>query len=92
MGSFRERKIIDEWIANLIKEIQVKSKDKLELLLALYPPTEHENTAMGEIKLAVTDAKVQDLGLYEPVQDLMNAILSDTDINIVSSNVLPTVH
>ena len=78
-----EEKDAEEWMANFIKEVKVKSKDKLELLLALHPPAEHETTPKARPQSAVTNAEVQELGLHKPVQDLMTAILSDPEINML---------
>ena len=78
-----DKKVIDEWMANLIKEVKVKSKDKLELLLALHPLIEQETTAMERLQSAVTNGEVQELGIHKPVQDLMNAILTDPEINML---------
>ena len=77
-----DRNVIDEWLANLIQEVKVKSKDKLELIMALYPPTEDEGTAMGGLQSAATNATDKDLGLHPPVEALKNAILSDPEINM----------
>ncbi|KAJ7388297.1 hypothetical protein OS493_038666 [Desmophyllum pertusum] len=78
-----DKKVIDEWLANLIKEVKVKSKDKLELIFALHPPAEDEETAMGELQSTATlSATDKDLHLHAPVEDLKNAILSDPEINM----------
>lgn len=78
-----DRKVLDEWLANLVKEVEVKDKDKLELIMALHPPAEDEETAMGELQskafLSVIDT---DLDLHPPVEGLMNAIISDPEINM----------
>jgi phosphatidylserine decarboxylase len=75
-----DRKVLDEWLANLIKEVKVKSKDKLELILALHPSAEDEETAMGELQPTATTDK--GLNLHPPVEDLKNAILTDSEINM----------
>lgn len=77
-----DKKVIDKWLANLIEEVKVKSKQKLDLIFALHPPTEDEKTAMGGLQPAVTDADAKKLVLHAPVQDLLNAILSDPEINM----------
>ena len=77
-----DRKVIDEWLANVIKEVEVKYKDKLDLLLALYPPTEDEEEASSGHQVAVTTATDKDLGLHPPVEALKNAIHSDPEINM----------
>ncbi|KAJ7381819.1 hypothetical protein OS493_038868, partial [Desmophyllum pertusum] len=78
-----DKKVLDEWLANLIKEVKVKSKDKLELIFALHPPAEDEETAMGELQSTATlSATDKDLHLHAPVEDLKNAILSDPEINM----------
>ena len=77
-----DRKVVDKWLANLIKEVKVKSKDKLDLILALHPQAEDETTALGGLESAATNATNKDLGLHPPVEDLKNAILSDPEINM----------
>ncbi|KAJ7388298.1 hypothetical protein OS493_038667 [Desmophyllum pertusum] len=78
-----DKKVLDEWLANVIKEVKVKSKDKLELIFALHPPAEDEETAMGELQSTATlSATDKDLHLHAPVEDLKNAILSDPEINM----------
>ena len=77
-----DKKVIDEWLANLIKEVKVKSKDKLELIMAHHPPAEDEETAMGGLQSAATHAADKDLNLHPPVEELKNAILTDPEINM----------
>lgn len=78
-----DRKVIDEWLANLIKEVKDKSKDKLELISALHPPDEDEESAtVSGLRSAPIAAAVEDLHLHKPVQDLLDAILSDPEINM----------
>ena len=78
-----DQNVIDNWLGDLITEVKAKSNDKYQLLLALHPAAEDEETAMGEIKpAAVTNATDKDLNLHQPVEDLKNAILSDPEINM----------
>ena len=42
-----DRKVTDEWLANLIQEVKVKSKDKLDLLMRIHPPDKTEESAMA---------------------------------------------
>ena len=77
-----DRKCVDKWLGNLIKEVQAKYKDKLELLLAVHPPAEYKNTGMEGLQPAVSSAEVKELGLHQPVEDLLNAILTDPEINM----------
>ena len=76
-----DRKVTDEWLANLIQEVKVKSKDKLDLLTGLHPPDENEESAMAGLRAATVAAEVK-LNLHKPVQDLLDAILSDPEINM----------
>ena len=77
-----DRKVVDEWLANVIKEVKVKSKDKLALIMALHPPAEDEEKASGGLQVAATSATDKDLGLHPPVEELKNAILTDPEINM----------
>ncbi|XP_033109829.1 L-tryptophan decarboxylase-like [Anneissia japonica] len=76
-----DKKVLDKWLANLIKDVEVKSKDKLELLMSGHPPAEDEAKAMGELRSTAT-LSVTNLHLHKPVEDLMNAILTDPEINM----------
>ena len=59
-----DRKVTDEWLANVIQECKVKSKDKLDTLLALHPlPKDEETTKVG---LQSTVAKVKAMGRNQP--------------------------
>ena len=73
-------KVLDKWLANLITEVKIKSKDKLELLLVLHPPAEDKETARAETQPVVANGKEEDLGLHPPVQELLKAIISDPKI------------
>jgi len=100
-----DRKAIDRWLANLIEEVKVEYKDKLEMIMALHPPTHYEESAIGgHATASIADAKsrmhgprllpeckeppsdvkhkIKDLGLHQPVQNLLEAILSDPEINM----------
>ena len=77
-----DRKVTDEWLANLIQEVKVKSKDKLDLLMRIHPPDKTEESAMAGLRAATIAAEVKDLNLHKPVQDLSDAILSDPEINM----------
>jgi len=77
-----DRKVTDEWLANLIQEVKVKSKDKLDLITGIHPPDENEESAMAGLRAATIAAEVKDLNLHKPVQDLLDAILSDPEINM----------
>ena len=76
-----DRKVTDEWLANLIQEVKVKSKDKLDLLTGMHPPDENEESAMAGLRAATVAAEVK-LNLHKPVQDLLDAILSDPEVNM----------
>ena len=82
-----DRKVTDEWLANLIQEVKVKSKDKLDLLTGLHPPDENEESAMAGLRAATVAAEVK-LNLHKPVQDLLDAILSDPDFCVISARKL----
>lgn len=78
-----DKKVTDEWLANLIKEVKANSKDKLELIMGLHPPDESEESAMVQgLRAATVEKEVKDLHLHKPVQDLLDAILSDPEINM----------
>ncbi|XP_068724484.1 uncharacterized protein [Montipora capricornis] len=78
-----DKKVLDVWLANVIKEVREKHIDKLNLMYALHPPDDDEEKAMGGLRSAsVTSGRAADLKLHKPVQDLMDAILSDPEINM----------
>ena len=78
-----DRKVTDQWLANLIAKVEINSKDKLELISGLHPPDEDEKSAMAQgLRAATVAAEVKDLHLHKPVEDLLNAILSDPEINM----------
>ncbi|KAL9984005.1 hypothetical protein ACROYT_G006257 [Oculina patagonica] len=75
-------KVLNEWLANLIKEVEADEiwKAKLAAIKALHPPVENEETATGGLPPpAPTDEKLR---LHPPVEDLKNAILTDPEINM----------
>ena len=78
-----DRKVTDEWLTNLIEKVKVNSKDKLKLISGLHPPDEKEESALAQgLRAATIAAEVKDLHLHKPVQDLLDAILSDPEINM----------
>lgn len=81
-----DRKVIDKWLANLIKEVNgnVKAKKQLDAIKALHAPAEDETTALGGVAAPPANyfAEAKKIGLHEPVEELMNAILSDPEINM----------
>ncbi|KAL9984006.1 hypothetical protein ACROYT_G006259 [Oculina patagonica] len=76
-------KVLNEWLANLIKEVEANDtwKAKLKAIKDLHPPAENEETATGGPPKPAPpiDAKLQ---LHQPVEDLKNAILTDPEINM----------
>ena len=72
--------VTDEWLDNVIHECQCKYKDKLEMLLALHPPAEDDETALCALQSTNTNITDNDLRLHKPVEDLKNAILTDPAI------------
>ena len=86
-----DRKVVDKWLADLIKEVKANSKDKLELISSLHPPDEDtdedededEESAMGGLRSPAVAANIREkLILHPPVQALLDAILSDPEINM----------
>ena len=75
-----DRKVTDEWLANLIQEVKVKCKDKLDLISAIDPQDENEEEAMAGLQATIA-AEDRELDLHKPVQDLWDAIRSDPEIN-----------
>ena len=77
-------KVLDKWLANLIKKVQADpiSQGKLKAILAQHAPAENEQsaeTAKIELPSPPPPAKYR---LHEPVEKLMEAILSDPEINM----------
>ena len=79
-----DKKFLDEWLANLIKEVEANYSDKLQFIMALHPPAEDEERAMGgpPPPPPPPNATDKDLCLHPPVEDLKNAILTDPEINM----------
>ena len=78
-----DKKVLDNWFANVIKEVKVKHRDKLNLMYALHPPDEDDEKALGGLRSpSVAKGTAEDLKLHKPVQELMDAILSDPEINM----------
>ena len=80
-----DKKVLDDWLANLIKEVEndTKSKAKLQAVKALHPHVEDEETAMGgPPPLAPPPHVDEKFRLHPPVDDLKNAILTDPEINM----------
>ena len=73
-----DRKVTDEWLANLIQKVKVKSKDKLDLLKSIHPLDEDEEVT--GVPAATVAAEVKDPVLHKPVKDLLDAIRSDPEI------------
>ena len=59
---------------------QCKYKDKLEMILALHPQAEDNETALCALRSADTKITDKHLRLHKPVEDLKNAILTDPAI------------
>lgn len=81
-----DRKVIEKWLANLIKEVEsnAQSKKQLDMIKNLHPPIEDEKTALGGHPAPPVDyhAAAKKIGLHPPVLNLMEAILSDPEINM----------
>lgn len=79
-----DRKLIDKWLSNLLDEIDrdPDSKSKLDLLLKRYPPAKDEQEVMEKSLSPITDAEAIELGLHSPIEALINAILTDPEINM----------
>ena len=50
--------VTDEWLANVIHECQCKYKDKLEMLLALHPQAEDNETACVHFDLQILKSPI----------------------------------
>ena len=72
--------VTGEWLANVIHECQCKYKDKLEMILALHPQAEDNETALCALRSADTKITDKHHRLHKPVEDLKNAILTDPAI------------
>ena len=75
-------KVLDEWLANLIKKVQADpiSQEKLKAIEAQHPPTENEQGAeKATFKLSSPPPPVE-YRLHEPVEKLKEAILNDPKI------------
>ena len=58
-----DRKVNDEWLANLIQEVKVKCKDKLDLISAIDSPDENEEEAWLDFKQRLSRQKI-DTSIY----------------------------
>ena len=67
--------VTDEWLANMIHECQCKYKDKLEMLLALHPQAEDNETALRGLRSADTKITDKHLRLHKPVEDLKTCLV-----------------
>ena len=75
-------KVLDEWLANLIKKVQADpiSQEKLKAIEAQHPPAENEQGAeKATFKLSSPPPPVE-YRLHEPVEKLKEAILNDPKI------------
>lgn len=82
-----DKKVLDEWLTNLIKEVEADPvcKAKLQAVTALHgPPVHDEETAMGGLQIAAAPPAPPDEKhrLHPPVEALKNAILTDPEINM----------
>ena len=83
-----DRKTVDKWLATLIEELKRNHKDKVDLLLNLYPPNFDENSAVyGHLHFCpvLNTSNTNELRLHPPVAALLNAILNDPGNNIIAS-------
>ena len=75
-------KVLDEWLANLIKKVQADpiSQEKLKAIEAQHPPAENEQgVEKATFKLSSPPPPVE-YRLHEPVEKLKEAILNDPKI------------
>ena len=82
-----DSKVLDKWLDELINESKQKWPRKFQLMEILHPPTESEEEAIGKLQNAATVHNADDVAeleslLHKPVRDLMNAILTDPEINM----------
>ena len=78
-------KVFDEWLANLIKKVEADpiSRGKLQAIEARDPPDESEESAeKATFKSSSLPLSVTLYPLHEPVEKLVQAILSDPEINM----------
>ena len=74
---------IDKWVDELIKELHAKHKDKIDLMMKLYPPAEVDKPIMNtDPDVYSADVDPTELGLHPPVEALMTAILTQPGIDI----------
>ena len=77
-------KVLDEWLANLIKKVQADPicQRKLEAIEAQHSPAQNEQSAeSATIELPPPPPAVE-YRLHEPVEKLKEAILTDPEINM----------
>ncbi|XP_067028411.1 uncharacterized protein [Acropora muricata] len=78
-------KVLDEWLDNLIKKVEADPiyRRKLQALEARHPPDESEESAeKATFKSSSLTLSVKCCPLHEPVEKLVEAILSDPEINM----------
>ena len=77
-------KVLDEWLANLIKKVEADPifQGKLKAIEAQHPPAEDEQNAEAAIIELPPPPADERCRLHPPVEDLKNAILTDPEINM----------
>lgn len=77
LGLVIDRKSADEWLTTLIKELRRNQKDKVDLMMNLYPPAIDKSSAENNHPYFYSVIETNELNLHSPVKALMNAILHD---------------
>ena len=77
-------KVLDEWLANLIKKVQADPicQGKLTTILAQHSPAENEQSAETATIESPAPPPAVEYRLHEPVEKLKEAILNDPEINM----------
>lgn len=75
-----DKKVSDKWLAGLLKELETKYKDKVDLMLKMYPPASDEKAAFKghpHIHGLYDHEMINKLALHPPVAALRDAIIID---------------
>ena len=77
-------KVLDEWLAHLIKKVQADPicQGKLTTILAQHSPAENEQSAETATIESPPPPPAVEYHLHEPVEKLKEAILNDHEINM----------
>ncbi|XP_028416692.1 L-tryptophan decarboxylase-like [Dendronephthya gigantea] len=81
-----DRKVIDKWLAGLLKELETKHKDQIDLIMKEHPPAADEDAASkGHPHIHGPHhhhEMINKMALHPPVAALRDKIISDPEINM----------